>query len=126
MAHAHTHLVLHRDLKPSNVLVDGEGRVKLLDFGVGSWLDQEGVRAAPAGALRFTPDYAAPEQVQGGAITTATDVYALGVLAHVLLTGRHPFNAPPDAPCGPDDRRRSRVGRRRRDAAGPGGALRRR
>lgn len=100
VAHAHAHLVLHRDLKPSNVLVDGEGRVKLLDFGIGSWLDQEGVRAAPAGALRFTPDYAAPEQVQGGQITTATDVYALGVLAHVLLTGRHPFNAAPDAPAG--------------------------
>ena len=91
VAHAHTHLVLHRDLKPSNVLVDGEGRVKLLDFGIGSWLDHESVRAAPAGPRRFTPEYAAPEQVEGGAITTATDVYALGVLATVLLTGRSPL-----------------------------------
>ncbi len=100
VAHAHAHLVVHRDLKPSNVLVDGEGRVKLLDFGIGSWLDHEGVRAVPAGALRFTPDYAAPEQMRGGEITTATDVYALGVLAHVLLAGRHPLAAPPDAPAG--------------------------
>ena len=95
VAHAHTHLVLHRDLKPSNVLVDGEGRVKLLDFGIGSWLDHESVVAAPAGPRRFTPEYAAPEQVQGGAITTATDVYALGVLAALLLTGRSPLAPAP-------------------------------
>lgn len=90
VAHAHTHLVLHRDLKPSNVLVDVEGRVKLLDFGIGSWLDHESPGRAPAGPRRFTPEYAAPEQVQGGAITTATDVYALGALLYVLLTGQHP------------------------------------
>lgn len=95
VAHAHTHLVLHRDLKPSNVLVDEEGRVKLLDFGIGSWLDHEPVGAAPAGPRRFTPEYAAPEQVHGGAITTATDVYALGVLAAVLLTGHAPHAAAP-------------------------------
>ena len=90
VAHAHTHLVLHRDLKPSNVLVDGEGRVKLLDFGIGSWLDQEPPGGPAAGPRRFTPEYAAPEQVQGDAITTATDVYALGVLLYVLLTDHHP------------------------------------
>lgn len=90
VAHAHTHLVLHRDLKPSNVLVDGEGRVKLLDFGVGSWLDHESAHGAPGGPRRFTPGYAAPEQRHGGAITTATDVYALGVLLQGLLTARDP------------------------------------
>jgi len=97
VAHAHTHLVLHRDLKPSNVLVDTEGRVKLLDFGVGSWLDHESMGAEPAGPRRFTPEYAAPEQVQGGVITTATDVYALGVLAAVLLTGSSRLAPAPDA-----------------------------
>ncbi len=95
VAHAHTHLVLHRDLKPSNVLVDGDGRVKLLDFGVGSWLDHESGPGAPAGPRRFTPEYAAPEQLHGGAITTATDVYALGVLLQGLLTGQSPSGAAP-------------------------------
>jgi tetratricopeptide (TPR) repeat protein len=94
VAHAHTHLVLHRDLKPSNVLVDSEGRVKLLDFGIGSWLDHEPRDGTPAGPRRFTPEYAAPEQLQGGAITTATDVYALGVLLYVLLTGQYPAGDP--------------------------------
>jgi serine/threonine protein kinase len=98
VAHAHTHLVLHRDLKPSNVLVDGEGRVKLLDFGVGSWLDHESGPGASAGPRRFTPEYAAPEQHHGGAITTATDVYALGVLLQDLLTGRSPSGAAPPSP----------------------------
>ncbi len=89
VAHAHAHLVLHRDLKPSNVLVDAEGRVKLLDFGIGSWLSHEGVEAQ-GGSRGFTPEFAAPEQVAGGEITTAADVYALGGLTHVLLTGRRP------------------------------------
>ena len=88
VAHAHAHLIVHRDLKPSNVLVDGEGRVKLLDFGIGSWLDRETGGVAPSGARRFTPEFAAPEQVRGGEITTATDVYALGMLARVLLVDR--------------------------------------
>lgn len=98
VAHAHAHLVVHRDLKPSNVLVDREGRVKLLDFGIGSWLDNDAIRPAPHGVRTFTPEYAAPEQRHGGAITTATDVYALGVLAYVLLTGRHPLPPPPVDP----------------------------
>ncbi|MGE0360334.1 MAG: protein kinase [Vicinamibacterales bacterium] len=98
VAHAHTHLVLHRDLKPSNVLVDGEGRVKLLDFGVGSWLDLEPRGEEAAGSRRFTPEYAAPEQVQGGAVTTATDVYGLGVLLYLLVTGHRPTEDGPRRP----------------------------
>jgi serine/threonine protein kinase/tetratricopeptide (TPR) repeat protein len=87
--HAHHKLVLHRDLKAANILVTAEGRVKLLDFGVAKLLETEG-EAPPATAPVFTPDYAAPEQLQGGELTTATDVYALGVLLYELLCGRHP------------------------------------
>ena len=93
VAHAHSNLILHRDLKPSNILVTADGQVKLLDFGIGKLLEHE---AAVAGASTqptlqaFTPDYAAPEQVQDQSVTTATDVYALGVLLHVLLSGQHP------------------------------------
>ncbi len=95
VAHAHTNLIVHRDLKPSNVLVRNDGEVKLLDFGIAKLLEDEAANgAAPAlteqGGGALTPAYAAPEQVTGGAITTATDVYALGVLLYVLLSGRHP------------------------------------
>lgn len=95
VAHAHTNLIVHRDLKPSNVLVRNDGQVKLLDFGIAKLLE-EGVDSAAATLLTqqaggaLTPAYAAPEQVTGTPITTATDVYALGVLLFVLLTGQHP------------------------------------
>jgi serine/threonine-protein kinase len=95
VAHAHSKLILHRDLKPSNILVTAEGQVKLVDFGIAKLLD-DGIDAAPNPGLTqlaghaFTPEYAAPEQIQGGEVTSATDVYALGVLLYVLLTGRHP------------------------------------
>ena len=98
VAHAHTQLVLHRDLKPSNILVDTNGRVKLLDFGVAK-LMADADRPAQATALTleagraFTPEFAAPEQVRGDDVTTATDVYALGVLLYLLLSGRHPLAA---------------------------------
>jgi len=91
VAHAHAHLIVHRDLKPSNILVDAAGHVKLLDFGIAKLVD--GNAAADrtlTGVGAFTPDYAAPEQILGGEITTATDVYALGVILYRLLSGRHP------------------------------------
>jgi eukaryotic-like serine/threonine-protein kinase len=98
VAHAHSNLILHRDLKPSNILVTAEGQVKLLDFGIAKLVDDDINTAATAltmdGGRAFTPEYAAPEQVQGLPVTTATDVYALGVLLYVLLGGRHPTASP--------------------------------
>ena len=93
VAHAHASLVVHRDLKPSNILVSADGQIKLLDFGVGKLIEESGTDSgtltAPA-AMALTPEYAAPEQARGELVTTATDVYALGVLLYILLTGRHP------------------------------------
>ncbi len=95
VAHAHQRLILHRDLKPSNILVTHDGQVKLLDFGIAKLLDDATQSGAAteltqrAGSA-FTPQYAAPEQVQQADVTTATDVYALGVLLYQMLGGRHP------------------------------------
>jgi serine/threonine-protein kinase len=95
VAHAHANLIVHRDLKPSNVLVNNEGQVKLLDFGIAKLLEGEAEDGAATvltveGGRAMTPEYAAPEQMTGAPVTTATDVYALGVLLYVLLTGQHP------------------------------------
>jgi eukaryotic-like serine/threonine-protein kinase len=94
---AHQRLVVHRDLKPNNILVDTNGQVKLLDFGIAklldpTQLDSSGKSVAnPTIANAMTPAYASPEQVKGEAITTASDVYALGVLLYRLLTGKSPY-----------------------------------
>ena len=96
VAHAHSHRIVHRDIKPPNVLVRTDGHVKLLDFGIAKLLEPEGqpgkisTLTLEQGA-GLTPAYAAPEQVRGGQATTATDVYALGLLLYVLLTGQHPW-----------------------------------
>src|SRR5580692_10313565 len=83
-------LVVHCDLKPANILVERDGTPKLLDFGI-SQLLEEGRLSRTATAPLMTPEYASPEQVLGKRITTATDVYTLGVLLYVLLTGRRPY-----------------------------------
>ena len=95
VSHAHANLVVHRDIKPSNVLVRHDGCVKLLDFGIAKLLAEDNgeTQLTFDGGSALTPHYAAPEQITGGAITTATDVYALGALLYLLLAGKHPTSS---------------------------------
>ena len=94
VSRAHQNLVIHRDLKPGNILVAENGEPKLLDFGIAKLLHEEDSEQQDATATLFrvmTPEYASPEQVRGEPVTTATDVYSLGVLLYELLTGQRPY-----------------------------------
>ena len=96
VAYAHQHLVVHRDLKPANIRVASEGEPKLLDFGIAKLLDPQADHDATQTVTRFramTPVYASPEQRRGEAVTTATDIYSLGIVLYELLSGQRPFDS---------------------------------
>jgi serine/threonine protein kinase/tetratricopeptide (TPR) repeat protein len=109
VAHAHANLIVHRDIKPANVLVSVKGDVKLLDFGIAKLVEPgtygDAVDSAESSAVSrevkraMTPHFAAPEQLAGGPVTTATDVYALGVLLYILLSGHHPAGESASSPA---------------------------
>ncbi len=98
--YAHKNLVVHRDIKPGNILVNADGEPKLLDFGIAKLLDPEkgNLTLTRASQRLMTPEYASPEQIRGEPITTATDVYALGVLLYELLAGKRPFQVRAKSP----------------------------
>ena len=131
--HAHQNLVVHCDLKPSNILIDPRGMPRLLDFGIARLLGEppQADAAAPRTlACVMTPEYASPEQLAGGAVTTAIDVYSLGVILYELLTGVRPFASDSRSPAewerlvreAPAERPSTRVARH--SDAGSAGACR--
>ncbi len=101
VSHAHRNLVVHRDLKPSNILVTADGTPRLLDFGIAKLLADEEESMNQTGDLGpCTPRYSSPEQIRGEPVTTASDIFALGIILHELVTGAHPFDPAKDGESG--------------------------
>ena len=107
VAYLHRNLVVHRDLKPSNIVVTEDGEPKLLDFGIAKILDLT-TDSTVTGMRMLTPDYASPEQVMGGRVSTTSDIYSLGAVLYQLLTGKPPhiFEDGSPGPSHPQSRRR--------------------